>query len=91
MLNFLVFLPLASTLLFAEQIYLALGQDAGMAREAALMIYISLPGYLAFGFYNAYQRFLNGQKEVRYTMWINIVSTLIHAPTAYYLGITLDL
>ncbi len=55
-----------------------------------MMVRVSLPGWLFFGFVNAYQRFLLAQRETRFNFYSNFISSLLHIPIVIYLSSTLD-
>eukprot|EP00347_Sterkiella_histriomuscorum_P016534 403352823 len=90
-LNAIIFIPMAIMAVFSKYIYIAIGQDSNMAQDAASFLQIALPGFFCFGQFQCYQRYLAAQREVRFSMYINIIAFILHIPICYYLTLILDL
>ena len=86
-LNVINYLPLAFLLVFAEHAYIALGLDPLVAKEAQSFVLLSLPGLLFLSISNCLTRYLSGQREVRFSMYTNLITFVLHIFIAYYLAV----
>ena len=78
-------------MMFSHPFFLLIGVEPVIADMAADFVYISIPGHFLLNIANCFTRFFAGQREVRFGLLNNIVSSLFHIPCAYYLAETLNL
>eukprot|EP00347_Sterkiella_histriomuscorum_P003491 403364095 len=84
-LNVMIYLPIIFMLLFSEYIYLLIGQEPRIAREASHFSFLVIPGLFFFGIYHTYSKYLAGQREVRFSMFTNMIAFFLHIPTIYFI------
>ncbi len=74
----ILLVPLIIPLFFSEQIYLAMGQDAYVAQEAARYVLIMIPGCVLSTFGNSYASLAMGHRVMYNGMIGNIAGTIVH-------------
>eukprot|EP00347_Sterkiella_histriomuscorum_P000062 403377332 len=86
-LNVIVYVPLATLLLFSKYFFIAIGQEEDFAQKTAEFVYILLPGLYFFGCFHTYSKYLAGQREVSFQMYTNFLTIVLHIPITYLLAV----
>jgi MATE family multidrug resistance protein len=73
-----VSVPLGLSWFWAEEVLLALGQSAALARDAETYVLIQLPGLPTFLVFCALRQYLQGRGIVAPALWITLIANLVN-------------
>lgn len=81
----LMAVPITVAWLLVEQMLLAFGQDAGLARDARNYVWVQIPSILPFLAFTAYRQYLLGRNIVMPSFWVILVGNLVNVALNYVL------